>query len=658
MGWNATDNKTACGPQYRGYLCGACAVGFYSTKSDPACRSCSGGSTNKSNTMGDAHFLIILGSFLCAVLMITVAVVVAVGFVGGDKKMGRSRARKVCYWSIMSLQTVAQVGEHSTGYESPLLLQAYAVLSAVTTFETSEVIHPECSNGINQGGTFLVSNVAMGANLGLLVCWSLATFCCNCKKKRNICLCCAGKYPLANLRQSMLRTLLFLYSIISRTAFKAIMCVEYYDSVNGKNLNVLQSNPVIQCYSEFHFMNGTLGWITLVVYCICFPLFLLLLLYYGDKFDHSGRKMRSLEKYTREHLARHLSESGDLGTKRTTTLATNAGEAPAVAIALKRSRTNREVVLSPSSATTSKSQSESQPESQSESQPESQVRSPRSRHCCDVLRNFAHHHERRIVSVYSFVNYRRDTYLTFKPIVDNNFHTDYLAFRPTHMYVMLGLAAGPSALGGVYRYEKLILSASCLLCYIALLLWFKPMRKTKSWIFPVLLCIWFAGFCALTLSFMASNMIQKTSSGNVEIQSGQFDAIIIYNFSLFILSFLALLIGIVIPCAAVYGAILGARGDQKKEKVRELLDKQLLIEEEEHPLEPSKTKHERKLRRSQVLEVMEMADDEHEIQDLLQQLQKKRSDARHTQELEMTTRRTKINRKKKKKTIWTTKARR
>tara|TARA_B100000795_G_scaffold268084_1_gene254280 strand:+ start:214 stop:945 length:732 start_codon:yes stop_codon:yes gene_type:complete len=176
-GWNAAESRTQCGHGYEQgtYLCKSCASGYYQTLSNRTCQSCTGRSSetdgdnggNSSEEIGWALF-----AFALVIIALTVLVFVTAIVVGGDRSTGLSRASSFLFYSLVSLQLIAQIGTQATGFEHPVVLRLYWWLSVMSTIDTAESLPVECMDT----PPFFWSNLTMVSGLCLLILWLLWMF--------------------------------------------------------------------------------------------------------------------------------------------------------------------------------------------------------------------------------------------------------------------------------------------------------------------------------------------------------------------------------------------------------------------------------------------------------------------------------------------------
>jgi hypothetical protein len=167
-------------------------------------------------------------------------------------------------------------------------------------------------------------------------------------------------------------------------------------------------------------------------------------------------------------------------------------------------------------------------------------------------------------SVLRFVFHRPIVYVSFKPLVECDFHIGYLYFRPMYLIVLFLLASlvlvpadAASGLGG----WRPAIGSMVLFFYVFLLLWKRPMRRTRSWKMPVIVLVITVAWLALVLNYVASVVDENGEHAH--------QAITFLSFSVVILS--GLLICLIIPLSAVYELWSGAVRERKCQRLKEQL---------------------------------------------------------------------------------------
>ena len=301
VGWDPVKKETMCGVGYEKstYLCSACEKGYYwpnvmmksnnQTGQRRTCLQCPNynrllrnkiKTTKKNSTTGNSTFSVSpstsslatvsvasvsmvsmnkeITTALCVfgviVLLMTSLVYLLAKRFGADPWTSFSRALAFLFYTMVSLQIVAQIGSQATGYEHVVLLKIYWYLSVFSTFSATDTVLPtECEDV-----PYLYSNVTLTTGLSLCLLWYIwtlhyyCTFNCHVKKKKKnatidtvfltsetmnssrdcACLkyCSSCLLISAQCKRYLTSLLILLYSIVTRTAFESIHCVLYYDS--------------------------------------------------------------------------------------------------------------------------------------------------------------------------------------------------------------------------------------------------------------------------------------------------------------------------------------------------------------------------------------------------------------------------------------------
>ena len=95
--------------------------------------------------------------------------------------------------------------------------------------------------------------------------------------------------------------------------------------------SVLLAIPSVECYGDYHFLNGVLGWSTIVVYCVCFPMSLFWLASWSGIFDYrvatSGFATAEKRATTYQNVVNPMMEMGEQSNKSTNSLIPTASDA-------------------------------------------------------------------------------------------------------------------------------------------------------------------------------------------------------------------------------------------------------------------------------------------------------------------------------------------
>ena len=556
-GWDVEMRATLCGAGYAqlSYLCGQCADGYFHTIDNQTCRSCALAEEEIEESNLTTAFWIFLGSVCGALLLLGTLVTSITYYIGGDLWMGISRGIGFIYYSLCSLQILAQVGQQATGYEHPVVLQIYRWITAVSSVDTEQAIHVEC---ITVGGAFFLDNLLLGSVLFAYAVWIALTYfdvvacCCRCPAERG-CSC------MIYLRRFTLTGLILLASVTTRMAARSTACVR----PSPQSAPVLISRPSIVCYGELHAINGMLGWVTFITYCVGFPVMLTWLALRSKYFDHKIRRNTGSEKLAVAQLSKGES-------------------APAKSVAnpmiSQRHRGKMDVVFEDSSkgqkidatfcngkeiysvgskvrtATKDNTFSTSSKANMSSKSNIAAKESTTSVCCCNA--NLFEMRKRQHISVLKFVRNRRSTYISFKSLIEGDFHLSFLPFCSARLLLLFTLAMTDAYVprgAGVNAWLRFGLGGAAIIGYPAAIFYFQPLRRTRSWKLPVIFSIFLVTFVALLLHLFAAN----GNDAGVQVLS-----------SVLIVA-ISLLIAVVIPTAAVIEIVLGARRDVRCIKLRE-----------------------------------------------------------------------------------------
>jgi hypothetical protein len=340
VGWDGSTQTTKCGEGYSQEtpLCAACAQGWFFNKFPSSsttthrvnanntkrvaqtakCQSCQSLSeesdkrknshhattttTNTNSTTNninnDTELGMVLVSFGAVVLLLTILVFVVACKMGGDRSTGLARAQAFLFYTLVSLQMIAQIGEQATGFEHPLVLKLYWWLSVLSSVDTSESIPTACMSV-----PYFWSNFTMAGTLSLLFLWILWTWvpfcriesvcsrvcggcCCCCGCQKAMVMDCIRKKVTPQLRRYNCSVLMLLYALVSRTAIDSVHCVT--DIVTQEHVQAI--NPKVVCWEDrHHAINGRLGWATVLLYCLGFPLYCVWLTFRAPWFNHLAR---------------------------------------------------------------------------------------------------------------------------------------------------------------------------------------------------------------------------------------------------------------------------------------------------------------------------------------------------------------------------------
>jgi hypothetical protein len=565
VGWDGSTLSTRCGTGYAQgtHLCGACAKNWFNTISNRTCQPCAalrqrpqggdgdvGGRVRAESSEEIGWALLALG---CVIVSLTILVFVITSRLGGDRSTGLSRAQAFLFYALVSLQLIAQIGEQATGFEHPIVLRLYWWLSVLSSLDTSESIPTECMNV-----PYFWSNFTMAGSMMLLGIWLSMM-------RSNVCRpedCCgAGRRCCTSERRHCVRTrvtpqfrrynlslLILLYSVVARTAIDSVHCVD--DGVNGGRL-VQASNRRVVCWGNpHHRFNGLLGWLTLIVYCCGLPIFLLWMTRRAPWFDQTARRVEKEERRAKRESKRSR-EAAAATVGATTAVTTRDGVNPQFLTPgdVERRVAGREAAALELDFDKDEDANDG--------------------NLCCRLDNLGTVRARQRSSVLRFVFFRPIVYTSYKPLVECDYHIAYLYFRPLYMAILLVLASltlvsADAAASG----WRVAIGSVALFSYASLLLYVKPMRRTRSWKMPVKVLVILIAWLALILNFVAS----------VVDQSGKHSHHAIQVLSFVVVGLSGMLICVVIPMAAVYELWSGAKKEEKCKRIKKrLLEKRALL---------------------------------------------------------------------------------
>lgn len=574
VGWDGSTLSTRCGQGYAQgtHLCRACAKGWFNTMSNRTCQPCAAlvqdgpqgedaaAAAAAGHARGESSEEIgwALMAFGFVIVSLTALVFVIASRMGGDRSTGLSRALAVLFYALVSLQLISQVGKQATGFEHPIVLRLYWWLSVLSSLDTSESIPTECMDV-----PYFWSNLTMAGALSVLGLWLVMMWIPACRPERGcggMCCCssqrrdCVRKRVTPQIRRYNLSLLILLYAVVARTAINSVHCVD--DGISGGRL-VQAINPRVVCWENpHHHFNGSLGWATLILYCFGLPAFLTWMVHYAPWFDHmatredderrhdkrSNRRGKQRERSVKHHhnITAGLGAADPGKGQRSTRNSIN----PMFMTSADRKRQAKRIPPKGVEDEVSKAAEEGNP-------------------CCR-MNHLGSVRARQRSSVLRFVFYRPVVYVSFKPLVECDFHIGYLYFRPLYLVVLFVLASlvlvpadAASGLGG----WRPVIGSVILFCYVFLLLWKRPMRRTRSWKMPVIVLVITVAWLALILNYVASLVDENGEHAH--------QAILFLSFFVVILS--GLLICVIIPLSAVYELWSGAVRERKCQRLKEQL---------------------------------------------------------------------------------------
>ena len=564
IGWDVERRNTQCGPGFKPntYKCSECDVGHFSTMWNRMCISCADDSNSDGSDSGLQRNLDevfgVLAIFFSILLLLMLGICLVPTYFGAARQKSMYRGRRIFFFALTSIQVLVQISEQSTGYESPLVLKVYAYLSMMTVFEVDGVLPLECSGDVVAHNIFWRQNLIMSCLLILLCVWAWLCFAPEeylFAPKPN------GSTLPFQLQKYLLITLFQLYPLACRTALASTVCEQIHsstlstqilknESLEDKTLmtRVLQSKPSIQCFGNEHIVNGSIGYMTILLYGVGFPFLLYWLLNFSKQFDQKVVARHHKDIRNKRRIAKTI--------RKTTSKSK---------ITIWRSKSRKCNVIS-SSTVNPIYKSDVHVESKSANKSESNLPMfPVRSSTAVVLKNQGFVNKPARNSVHAFVRFSSMKYLAFKPLVDSDYALHGLLFRPAYLYVLLLLSVGCHLIppGTYFAIYRLIFSVVLLFAYYGGLLVLRPLKYNRQWILPIHLSI----FVASLLSLILIIIIEVESKERREF--GHEVASIVYALSTIIVVLVLLIIGLLMPTAAIYDLVQGARSDAKVENSKQ-----------------------------------------------------------------------------------------
>jgi hypothetical protein len=82
---------------------------------------------------------------------------------------------------------------------------------------------------------------------------------------------------IAFMLQHLVAAMLLLYSVVVSACLRLVECIDVLDGDDGFSRHrVLRSEPTVECYVGVHAFAGPLAWLTLLVFCVGFPVIAML----------------------------------------------------------------------------------------------------------------------------------------------------------------------------------------------------------------------------------------------------------------------------------------------------------------------------------------------------------------------------------------------
>jgi hypothetical protein len=573
LGWDVEAETTRCGPGYASgaYLCAECDDGYYSTFWNRSCSPCVAADDQKDGLRASTdEAIVVLLCFVAVLLLLAGGVFLVATFVGGNRRQGMYRGRRLVVYSISSMQIVAQISQQATGYEDPAVLKLYGYLSLVTTLDSSETLPQECWRD-DRLGPFFAPNAIMSVLLVGFALWAWLCFVLPSERRRRGDGVCRFSFKL---QQKLLAGMTLLYPLGARIALRSIVCVRVVvpgaargagASASGgqdDTMSMLQARPTIPCFGSAHAANGVLGYATLVLVCLGFPACLLWLVRCSKQFDQGVVASVRLQKRKTALLTKMQKKRKQIMKK---TLEGGGAEEVAAAAAAAAAGT---VEMTPADASFHGSQIN--PYFQQASVAAEGVAgdggggntgaAPCSSAATAIQasastttkpRRHSHMLVGQPTSVQAFVRYKPEHLVAFRSLVESDYRLAFLGFRPAYLYLLLLLSVGTVVFppSSPHAVPRLCFSVAIIVLYYTAFLCLRPLRRSRRWILPVQMSIFAVGVLALALSAIAEIS---------DLEGGQ-NTGLVRALSFVIVVFVALIIGVVIPAAATYDLVTSAR---------------------------------------------------------------------------------------------------
>ena len=276
LGWNVTTGRTECGPGYdrNSIGCTACLKHYYPELQ--LCMPCpaTGGAVV-------VHvFAIIL--FVSAVAAVAVGVlVVHARMHGGDVKAGLMAAKDFTVWTIVTWQTIVQVGQRSSGGPS-VLLKFFATISLVQ-LDSAVLAHPACYDSYP-----FAHELQMMIGSFVMMLFTAAMFALPHVKRV------MAKLPpivvsfLPLVKRVALTLMTLYYPLMANLSMSMVHC-----RTTGGRLT-LAANSAYTCFEGLHQPVGVLALFVIIFHVIAFPVATFAWLWHHrDRFDHMPQEWRT-----------------------------------------------------------------------------------------------------------------------------------------------------------------------------------------------------------------------------------------------------------------------------------------------------------------------------------------------------------------------------
>ena len=563
LGWGVETATTRCGPGYKpeSFLCSECATGRYSTMWNRSCSPC-GGQDDDADGAHEGYWEHIKEAVFALVFLLLVLLLFALGVllvvlrVGGNRSQGVYRARRFLVFSVSSLHVLAQCSQQATGYEDPAVLKLYGYLNLVTTLDSAETLPQECWRD-DSLGPFFAPNAIMSVLLVGFALWAWLCFVLPSERRwwsDGVCRC------SFKLQQKLLVGMTLLYPLGVRTALKSVVCVRVVvpearsagaGGGQGDTMSVLRARPTIPCFGSAHAANGVLGYATLVFVCLGFPACLIWLVRCSKQFDQGVVASVRLKNRKRVLLAKNKKRKGG-GAEVAAAGASGNVEMTRAAASFYGSQVNPYFNQAVAAAEGAGDGGGGNKKSGAASCSSPAAATPASAAATTSKpRRHSHVLVGQPTLVQAFVRYNPEHLTAFRPLVESDYRLAFLGFRPAYLYLLLLLSAGTVVFppSSPHAVPRLCFSLAVIVLYYTAFLYFRPLRRSRRWILPVHMSIFVVGVLALALS-----AITEIS----DLEGGE-NMGLVRTLSFVIVVGVALIIGVVIPAAAMYDLVTGAR---------------------------------------------------------------------------------------------------
>jgi hypothetical protein len=311
-GWNVSIASVQCGDEYaQSHLCSACAPSYYITL-DGTCSPCPSSHVTMVDMLQPVAVFAAGLLAACGILYLCLLLIVRVrGVPIADLPM---QLLQLIAWAFVVVQVVSQVGQAAVPGLPVTVLRVYEQL-AVFQFQGAAL-----PSGCIPDFPFTNEVAAMSLGLGLLVFTAACGF--GILRRSSTRTSVVGTFSrherfsavaaktaavvAPNLFYSCVMGLFVMYATVTNSVVSLLYCTSVsvsalaYDKLMGLNdvtggvglvpllsnryraavtVSLLHANPSIVCYEGPHLIAGTLAWVTLLVYCVAFPLLSVWLVY-------------------------------------------------------------------------------------------------------------------------------------------------------------------------------------------------------------------------------------------------------------------------------------------------------------------------------------------------------------------------------------------